>query len=89
MIDSGFFTPGNLADGRPVVDRLLSDGEPYFVLADFADYVRAQDAVDALYQDADAWSRMAATNALNMGIFSSDRSVREYAERIWHIKPVL
>jgi starch phosphorylase len=89
MIDSGFFTPGNLADGKPVVDRLLSDGEPYFVLADFADYARAQDAVDALYRDADGWSRMAATNALNMGIFSSDRSVREYAERIWHIKPVL
>jgi starch phosphorylase len=72
-----------------VVDRLLSDGEPYFVLADFADYVRAQETVDALYQQPDAWSRMSATNALNMGIFSSDRSVREYAERIWHIKPVL
>ena len=43
MIDSGHFSPGNLADGKPVVDRLLSDGEPYFVLADFADYVRAQD----------------------------------------------
>ena len=89
MIDSGHFSPGNLADGKPVVDRLLSDGEPYFVLADFADYVRAQETVDALYQQPDAWSRMAATNALNMGIFSSDRSVREYAERIWHIKPVL
>jgi starch phosphorylase len=89
MIDSGHFSPGNLADGKPVVDRLLSDGEPYFVLADFGDYVRAQEAVDALYLQPDAWSRMTATNALNMGIFSSDRSVREYAERIWHIKPVL
>jgi starch phosphorylase len=89
LIDSGYFSPGNLADGKPVVDRLLSDGEPFLVLADYADYVRAQDAVDALYQQSDAWSRMAATNALNMGIFSSDRSVREYAERIWRIKPVL
>ena len=89
MIDSGHFSPGNLADGKPVVDRLLSDGEPYFVLADFADYVRAQEEVDALYRQPAAWVRMAATNALNMGIFSSDRSVREYAERIWHIKPVL
>jgi starch phosphorylase len=89
MIDSGFFSPGNLADGKPIVDRLLSDGEPYFVLADFADYVRAQDAVDTLYLDRDEWSRKAAINALSMGIFSSDRSVREYAERIWHIKPVL
>jgi starch phosphorylase len=59
------------------------------VLADFADYVRAQEAVDTLYLDRDEWSRKAAINALSMGIFSSDRSVREYAERIWHIKPVL
>ena len=89
MIDSGFFSPGNLADGKPIVDRLLSDGEPFFVLADFAAYSTAQDAVDALYLQPDEWSRQAAANALNMGIFSSDRSVREYAERIWHIKPVL
>jgi len=89
MIDSGFFSPGNLADGKPIVDRLLSDGEPYFVLADFDAYSKAQDAVDALYLRPDDWSRRTSANALNMGIFSSDRSVREYAERIWHIKPVL
>jgi glycogen phosphorylase len=41
MIDSGYFTPGNLADGKPVVDRLLSEGEPFFVLADFAAYAAA------------------------------------------------
>ena len=67
MIDSGHFSPGNLADGKPVVDRLLSDGEPYFVLADFADYVRAQETVDALYQQPDAWSRMAATECAEYG----------------------
>jgi glycogen phosphorylase len=89
MIDAGYFSPGNLADGKPVVDRLLSEGEPFFVLADFAAYVAAQDAVDALYRHPDEWYRKAVLNTLSMGIFSSDRSIREYAQRIWRIKPVM
>jgi starch phosphorylase len=89
LIESGHFSPANVYDGTPIVERLLSDGEPYFVLADFADYARAQSEVDALYLQADAWSRKAVLNTVNMGTFSSDRSIREYAERIWRIKPVL
>jgi starch phosphorylase len=89
MIDSGYFSPANIFDGKPIVERLLSEGEPYFVLADFAAYAQAQDAVDALYLQPDEWSRKAVLNALGMGTFSSDRSIREYAERIWRIKPVL
>jgi glycogen phosphorylase len=89
MIDSGYFTPGNVADGKPIVDRLLSEGEPYLVLADFAAYAAAQDAVDALYRQPDEWQRKAVLNTLSMGIFSSDRSIREYAQRIWRIKPVI
>jgi starch phosphorylase len=89
LIDSGFFSPGNLTAGRPIVERLLSEGETFFVLADFPAYATAQDAVDALYRDPDAWARKAVTNTLNMGMFSSDRSIREYAQRIWRIRPVL
>jgi starch phosphorylase len=89
LIDGGFFSPGNLADGKPIVDRLLSEGEPYFVLQDFASYAAAQDAVDALYREPEAWTRKAVLNTLSMGIFSSDRSIREYAQRIWRIKPVM
>ena len=49
----------------------------------------AQDRVDQLFLQQDAWSRKAVINCLNMGYFSSDRSISEYAERIWNIKPVL
>jgi len=71
------------------VERLQSDDEPFLVLADFAAYCYAQDQVDALYADADQWTRKAVINCLNMGYFSSDRSVREYADRIWAVKPVI
>jgi glycogen phosphorylase len=89
LIASGFFTPDNHEDSRLVVNRLRSDGEPFLVLADFAAYAAAQDRVDALYRQVDEWSRRAAINSLNMGSFSSDRSIREYAGNIWNIKPVV
>ena len=89
LIESGFFSPGRPDDAKPVVNRLLSDGEPFMVLADFAAYVQAQDKVDALYGLEDEWSHKAIVNCLNMGYFSSDRSIREYADRIWAVKPVM
>src|SRR6267154_1710184 len=80
---------GRPDDAKAVVNRLLSDGEPFLVLADFAAYALAQDQVDALYASEDEWSHKAIVNCLNMGYFSSDRSIREYADRIWAVKPVI
>jgi len=73
----------------PADDRVLSEGEPFFVLADFDAYCVAQDAVDELYLRPEEWIRRAVLNTVGMGVFSSDRSIREYAERIWRIKPVM
>jgi len=89
LIESGFFSPGRPDDAKPVIDRLLSDGEPFLVLADFAAYAAAQNQVDELYAQEDQWSRKAVINCLNMGYFSSDRSIREYADRIWAVRPVI
>jgi starch phosphorylase len=89
LIDSGHFSPSRQDDAKLVVRRLLEDGEPFLVLADFAAYAAAQDRVDALYAQPEEWSRKTALNCLNMGYFSSDRSVREYADRIWDVRPVL
>jgi glycogen phosphorylase len=89
LIESGYFSPGRPNDAQPVIERLRSDGEPFLVLADFAAYAAAQDRVDALYALEDQWSHKAVINCLNMGYFSSDRSIREYADRIWGVKPVI
>jgi starch phosphorylase len=89
LIDSGHFSPSRPDDAKAVVSRLLEDGEPYLVLADFEAYAAAQQRVDELYQRPEEWTRKAALNCLNMGYFSSDRSVREYADRIWNVRPVL
>jgi starch phosphorylase len=89
LIDSGYFTPDNIFDSKVVSDRLLSHGEHFMVLADCDDYIAAQARVDELFQNPEEWTRKSVINALSMGPFSSDRSIREYADSIWGIKPVL
>jgi starch phosphorylase len=89
LIRSGYFSAGGSDDAKSVIERLLSPGEPFLVLADYAAYAKAQDQVDALYAQEDLWSHKAVVNCLNMGYFSSDRSVRDYAERIWAVRPAI
>ncbi|HEX3951617.1 MAG TPA: glycogen/starch/alpha-glucan phosphorylase [Steroidobacteraceae bacterium] len=89
LIASGFFSPQRPDDAKPVVERLLSYGEPFLVLADYTAYAEAQDRVDALYALEDRWSHKAVINCLNMGYFSSDRSIRDYADRIWSVLPAI
>ncbi|HEX2493560.1 MAG TPA: glycogen/starch/alpha-glucan phosphorylase [Steroidobacter sp.] len=88
-LDSGYFAPDGIFDAKMATDRLTSDGEHFLVLADFDAYAAAQDRVDALYRNPEEWTRKAVLNALSMGPFSSDRSIREYADQIWGVKPVL
>lgn len=84
---SDFFT-GNSADFKPLRDSLLDHGDPYMVLADFASYAKAQSDVDAAYKNPAKWDRMAILNTARMGKFSSDRTISEYAEKVWNLKAV-
>ena len=87
MIRSGFFSGGDLNLFKPFVDSLLSRDE-YLVFADYASYIEAQEKVNQAYRNPERWARMSILNVARMGKFSSDRSIREYSERIWKVEPV-
>jgi starch phosphorylase len=89
MIASGYFSPGQPDRFQPIVHTLTRGGDHYLLLADYAAYIAAQDEVDALYRHPAQWTRRAILNVAGMGKFSSDRTIAEYAEKIWDAKPVL
>jgi starch phosphorylase len=72
---------------RPIWDAVLGQGDPWFVLADFPSYAECQDAVDRAYCEPERWARMCVANMANMGRFSSDRTILDYARDIWNVKP--
>jgi starch phosphorylase len=88
MIAEGRFSPSEPGLFTPIINALLQNGDYYMLLADFRAYVAAQERVDALYVDQDQWVRKAILNTANMGKFSSDRAVMEYAQRIWNVAPL-
>jgi starch phosphorylase len=83
-IGSGFYSPPGEPDlFRPIVESLLIRDE-YMVLADYRAYIEAQERVDQLWGDPAAWTAMSIRNTARCGFFSSDRSMHDYFERIWH-----
>ncbi|MDZ7651506.1 MAG: glycogen/starch/alpha-glucan phosphorylase [Burkholderiaceae bacterium] len=87
LVADGHFARGDRALFAPLVDSLLKH-DPYRLLADFPSYLACQERVSEAYADSDRWTRMSILNVARTGRFSSDRSVREYCERIWRVAPV-
>lgn len=81
---------GKGIDGKKFdnIYNTLKTVDTYMALGDFADYCLAQDKATELYKDSLKWNRMSLVNIANSGIFAADRSIKDYADNIWHIKPV-
>jgi starch phosphorylase len=88
-IAAGHFSRGDKDIFRPIVAKLLSTRDEYVHLADLPAYVEKQKEADTVYRDRNAWNRMSLLNIARMGKFSSDRTIREYARDIWHIRPAV
>ena len=82
----------NLDEFRDIYNSLLDGqgGRPdmYFILKDFRSYAEAQERVSAAYADSAKWAKMAMLNTAKCGKFSSDRTIEEYAQEIWHLEKV-
>ncbi|MDQ8208954.1 glycogen/starch/alpha-glucan phosphorylase [Coraliomargarita sp. SDUM461003] len=85
---SDYFTPGEHDAFAPLCSSWLEGGDPFLCLADYADYVRVQEEVDKAFSDKKRWAKMAIMNTARVGKFSSDRTISQYAEQIWHLKSV-
>ncbi len=85
-IASGAFSNGDAELFRPLVNDLLSENDPYLLLLDLESYLQCQQLVGQVYADRATWTRRSILNVARMGKFSSDRTIREYAEEIWGVK---
>ena len=86
MISSGAFSGGDRGTFGPLVSNLLHE-DRFMALADYRAYIDAQAAVDKAYGDQETWNRSAILNVARCGYFSSDRSMQDYVDRVWHTKP--
>ena len=87
LIRDNYFSDSEPGIFAPIVDDLLS-GDYYMVIADYADYLRTQEKVNLLYRNQQLWTTKSIINTASMGRFSSDRTIKEYAEEIWHAKQI-
>ena len=88
LISIGFFSPEDPQLFKPIYDSLLHGGDRYMVMADFEPYLECQKRLEQAYLDIDRWTKMSILNVAGMGRFSSDRTIKQYAEEIWGVKPV-
>ncbi len=87
MIDTGFFSPDDRNRYKGIVNWLRHD-DPYMLCADFDSYIARQKEAEAVYRDKRLWAKKAIINIANMGFFSSDRTIRQYADEIWNVQSI-
>lgn len=89
IVDSirhGMFSGGDTELFAPIAGELLNENDPYLLLLDLESYLECQEQVGREYQDQQEWTRKSILNVARMGKFSSDRTIKQYAEEIWGVK---
>ena len=84
---NGTFNDGGTGDFRDLYNALVEEGDQYYVLADFESFKEVEEKVFKDYKDKKAWAKKCFANLYSSGTFSSDRTIKQYAEEIWDIKP--
>jgi starch phosphorylase len=87
LIGSGHFSKGDRRLFEPLVNSLIWRDD-YLLMADYQSYIDCQEKVGKAFRDQDQWTKMSILNVARMGKFSSDRSIQEYCDEIWNVKPV-
>ena len=87
LVKDGFFSRGDTQIFKPLIDGLLG-WDPYLVLADYQSYADCQRLVDQAYADSNHWAQMSVLNVARSDSFSSDRTIREYADETWKVPRV-
>jgi len=87
LIEIGHFSNGDKELFKPLLNSLTGH-DPFFVMADFEDYLNKQDEVSKCWKNKKSWNKMALLNTARSGYFSSDRSIREYCKSIWKVSPM-
>ena len=90
---NGFYSPDYPEQFRDIYNSLLNTrstqfADTYFILGDFDAYCSAQEEVEKLYRDQSAWAKKAIINVASSGKFSSDRTIQEYVDNIWHLDKI-
>lgn len=85
QLQSGYYDSNN-HEFDMIVNNLFHTNDEYFVFKDFDSYVKAQKKIDELYRDKEKWIKMSLVNIGNSGIFSSDNTIKKYADEIWDLK---
>jgi starch phosphorylase len=87
MISSDYFSKKDPGIFKPIIDALMIS-DYYCLFADYQSYIETQDKASGLYLNSDEWTKKSILNVARVAKFSSDRSIKEYAEKIWKVKPV-
>ncbi|MCI5631840.1 MAG: glycogen/starch/alpha-glucan phosphorylase [Bacilli bacterium] len=73
---------------RMIFDEIMYRGDEYFILKDFDSYLKASKKTEELYLDRSRWAKMCLVNVSKAGYFSSDRTIKQYNDEIWHLEPI-